>query len=235
LIIYKIFLGHQITQFSHNYLQPAVGRFPHPIRRFSIGPRRRLSHLRVMKKIAYVLTTALLAIGCWSCTNNKAASASPQGDKTAAATTFSPAPASGDLFTATIDGQSYSSKASTGLDNIGSNQIADDKQPYVSFNLADVKSADDSKTTRSFRMVTVNKPATVHLTKEIEIPNYGIQLEYLDGDFSQYMAQDMTLNITEVSAARLKGNFSGKMYANTASSVKKFIMVDAKFDIPIAP
>jgi hypothetical protein len=192
-----------------------------------------------MKKILFTLTAAALSLGWCSCSNNQAASTNAQSDKTSPASSSSPAsadPSSGaPLFTATIDGQTYSSSVSTGLENIALNQLDDNQQPYLVLTLGDVKSQDDQKTTRNFRIVVAKKTGSVHLTRATEIPNYGMSLDYLDGDFSQYRGEDMILNVSELSNSRVKGNFSGKMYNNSPQGLKKSIMVDAKFDLPIAP
>jgi hypothetical protein len=194
-----------------------------------------------MKKLAFiltrqffVLTAAIFAIGFYSCCNNQASSAGAQSDKPASGSAAPTGSSPGELFSATIDGQFYSSGVSTGPENIGLNQVADDKQPYVAVTLGDVKSLDDQKITRGFRMVAAKKTASVHLTQAVEIPNYDIQLDYYDGDFSQFRPEDMQLNITDISDTRVKGNFSGKMYNNSPHGAKKFIMVDGKFDIPVA-
>jgi hypothetical protein len=185
-----------------------------------------------MKKQITILMTAAVAITWCSCNNNQAASA---GAATNQATpgTASTSSSGDDLFSATIDGQAFAGKSSSGLANNGLNQVDDNKEPYVSIDLGDVQSADNQKITREFRIVVAKKTGTVHLTKEVEIPNYGVQLDYFDGDFSQYRAEDMTLNITLITDTRVKGNFSGKMYLNTQKG-KPSIMVDAKFDIPVA-
>jgi hypothetical protein len=193
-----------------------------------------------MKKLVFILTknfiiliAAVLAMGCFSCSNNQASSAGAQGEKPASGSAASTGSSSGELFSATIDGQAYASGVSTAMENIGLNQT-NDNQPYVVVTLGDVKSPDDQKTTRDFRIVSAKKTGSVHLTQAVEIPNYAIQLDYYDGDFSQFRAEDMQLNITDISDTRVKGSFSGKMYNNSPNGAKKFIMVDGKFDIPVA-
>jgi hypothetical protein len=182
-----------------------------------------------MKKLLYILIAAIIAMGGSSCSNNQAGSAGASGSAGTAGTAAS---SSGDLFSATIDGQAYSSSVSSGIENIGLNQT-NDNQPYVVVTLGDVKSLDDQKATRSFRLVAAQKTGSVHLTKEVEIPNYGIQLDYLDGDFSQFREEDMQLTITDISKTHVKGNFSGKMYNNSPNGAKKFIMVEGKFDVSV--
>jgi hypothetical protein len=191
-------------------------------------------HLRVMKKQITILTTAVLAITWCSCNNQAASAGAATGQaSTPASSASSPASSPGDdMFSATIDGQSYAGKVSTASENVGLNQMADDKNPYVVITLGDIESNDDQKVSRSFRLVAAKKTGTVHLTKEVDIPNYGLELDYLDGDFARYRAEDMTLNIVSISDTRIKGNFSGKMFLSVPKG-KPSVMVDAKFDVPV--
>jgi hypothetical protein len=169
-----------------------------------------------------------------SCTNNQAASENNAGAKTADASS------SGNvLFTATIDGQTVTSTVSDQpLQQLNAAFTVPDRDnnPSLLFHLGDVKNADDAKTTRAFNIRAAKKTATVHLPGDSENPYYGITLDYNDGDMSRYLADDVTLTITEISATRVKGSFSGRMRLSddTPRGLKKTVMVDVKFEIPMA-
>ena len=145
------------------------------------------------------------------------------------------APSSGsELFSATIDGQAYSSSVSSGEVNLAVNQVDDAGNAYLVIMLGDVHSTDDPKITRTFRLVVAKKTGSVHLTQAVEIPDYGIDFDYLDGNFSKYRADDVQLSVASVSGTRVQGNFSGRMYVVDNLPGKKTLMVTVHFDVPIA-
>lgn len=190
-----------------------------------------------MKKIFFLATTALIAIAWSSCSNGHIGSpaiASANTDTAARLISFEYS-ANEAWFSATIDGQHYSSSFISGRENVAFNQVDNKNQPYVAFFTGRVPSVDDPAITRNFRLVVEKKIQSIHATAKEEIPDYGIELLYQDSNHVLHQAENIQLHVMVLSDTRVKGSFSGQMnlIENAGNAQKKMIGVEVQFDIPI--
>jgi hypothetical protein len=178
-----------------------------------------------------LLLLALIATAT-ACTNNH-----PATTATAAATAASPATSDdGDApppatVSLTIDGQTVTgTTASHLMNNWGATDIDPDNKPEFRFILADIKDP-DGKPTRTVMFQAPIKVGAHQVDCSGDDHYYGLEITFEDDHSDQYCAEKVTLNVTEVSDTRVKGNFSGN-FNLIGRPRQKTIKADCTFDIP---
>ena len=175
-----------------------------------------------------------LAVAVAACNNSQSAPGAP------AAAAAAPTAASGDSdpavpgpasFSLTMDGTTVTgTSAGRALYNQGTTAIDPNDKPEFRFVLADIKDPDGKPT----RTVTFQSPiatGTHHVDCSGDDHFYGLMINFEGGSFDRYCGDDVTLNVTEVSDTRVKGNFSGK-FTLLGRQEQKTAKVDCTFDIP---
>ena len=177
------------------------------------------------------LLLALLA-ALTACNHHPAASSTTAAAAAPAASSDDPAVPGPVSFSLTIDGTTVTGTTAGFQYNQGTTDIDANNQPEFRFILADIKGPDGKPT----RTVTVQSPIKVvshHVDCSGDDHFYGLMISFEDDNFDQYCGDDATLNITELSNTRVKGNFSGK-FNLIGRPRQKTIKVDCTFDIPRA-
>jgi hypothetical protein len=183
-----------------------------------------------MQKILIILTLFVAANGC---ANNQAVPGTPAAAAAAAASTSDdpavPGPVS---FSLTIDGKTFTgtSAAQFKQQNVALLAIDPDNKPEFRFYLADIK-APDGKATRTVTFQSPVKVTSHRVDCSGDDHYYGLEITFEDDQSDQYCAEDVLLNVTEVTDTRLKGNFSGH-FNLIGRPRQKTIQVDCTFDIP---
>ena len=88
----------------------------------------------------------------------------------------------------------------------------------------------------SFRFSIPDKTGSF-TKKDRDDQPFDITLDFLGGDNSRYGAEDVTVNISSVTASAITGTFSGKFFLSndTPRGTKKDVTVtDGKFEVPFS-
>ena len=181
-----------------------------------------------MQKVLVLL--AILATAN-ACNNNHAASGTPAAAAAASATSSDDGVPGPVMFSLTIDGQTVTgTTAARFQSNQATTAIDENNKPEFRFILADIKDPDGKPT----RTVTYQSPINTG-THQVDCSGddhfYGLEITFENENSDQYCADNVTLNVTEVSDTRVKGNFSGK-FSLIGRPRQKTIKADCTFDIP---
>jgi hypothetical protein len=118
------------------------------------------------------------------------------------------------------------------MNNWGATDIDPDNKPEFRFILADIKDP-DAKPTRTVSVQAPIKVGTHQVDCSGDDHYYGLEITFENDNSDQYCAENVTLNVTEVSDTRVKGNFSGN-FKLIGRPRQKTIKADCSFDIPRA-
>ena len=188
-----------------------------------------------MKHLIFVSTLFIIAT-CTSCNNNNASAA---GNKENAATeNATPSSSSGDaVFSYNLDGTKISGGEvdATQTNNIVMITKNDNGQKF-SFFLGDAYQENSETFAHSLRFTIPGKTGTVTLKQDDD--NGSVELflgNNQDDKYVMYANEDFNVTVTNISATRVSGTFSGKLklLENTGKGKDEFKVTDGKFNIPV--
>jgi hypothetical protein len=188
-----------------------------------------------MKHLFFV-TTLFILVSCTSCNNNNANAA---GNKDDAATGNTTSSASSDnaVFSYNLDGAKISGGE---VDATQTNNIVmitkNDNSEKFSFFLGDAYQENSETFAHSLRFTIPGKTGTVILKPDDD--NGSVEL-FLGNDkddkYVLYGNEGFSITVTNISATRVSGTFSGqlKLVDGTGAGKSELTVTDGKFDIPI--
>jgi hypothetical protein len=193
-----------------------------------------------MKKIklfaGIIIPLSLLLFACNSNKNNTNVGKEITAGNTPATTSSS----SGDLvFSYNLDG----TKISGGdVDALMMSNVAavtqSDNGNKLSFFLNDAYKDNTETFSHSLRFAIPGKTGTAVLTADED--NFSVQLFLASGEEGKYVMyanEGFSVTVTNISATRVSGTFSGKLklFKGTGAGKDEFTITDGKFDIPVRP
>ena len=104
----------------------------------------------------------------------------------------------------------------------------------VSFFLNDAYKENTETVSHSLRFTIPGKTGTVALTADED--NFNVQLFLASGEEGKYVMyanEGFSVTVTNISATRVSGTFSGKLKLFEGAGKAEVIITDGKFDIPI--
>jgi hypothetical protein len=188
-----------------------------------------------MKHLIFV-TTLFILVSCTSCSNNNASAA---GNKENAATVnpTSSASTGNAVFSYNLDGAKISGGE---VDELMMNNAAfitkSDNGDKLSFFLGDAYQKNTETFAHSLRFAIPDKTGAVTLTPDED--NWSVQLflgNNKDDKYVLYANENFSATVTNISATRVSGTFSGqlKLVESTGAGKSELAVTDGKFDIPI--
>ena len=188
-----------------------------------------------MKYLIFLATLFIIA-ACTSCNNSNASSGKNKENITAENTSSSSS--SGDaVFSYNLDGTKISGGEvdATQTNNIVMITKNDNGQKF-SFFLGDTYQDNTETFAHSLHFTIPGKTGTVILKPDDD--NGSVEL-FLGNDkddkYVMYANEDFSVAVTNISATRISGSFSGKLklLESTGSGKDEFTVTDGKFDLPI--
>ena len=182
-----------------------------------------------MKKV-YEIIAVLFAAALLSCGNSSSAN---QANRSESASESS---SSGDVvFSYNLDG----TKISGGdVDAMMMSNVAavtkSDNGNKVSFFLNDAYKDNTETVSHSLRFAIPGKTGTVALTADED--NFNVQLFLASGEEGKYVMyanEGFSVTVTNISATRVSGTFSGKLKLFEGAGKAEVTITDGKFDIPV--
>lgn len=138
-------------------------------------------------------------------------------------------PASGASFSAIVDGTKFSSNSGTDNLNAAFHIKGDDGVVTTFFMLANPENPVQKL---NFELPEKTGATTIRI-----LPKYSFE-GYVTGQMAAYVDDDVTVNVTTYTAARIAGTFSGnykledpKSFPNAKAEIR---ITDGKFDIPFS-
>ena len=170
----------------------------------------------------YMVCTSLWLAGCSGIASSE--SSSPGA---ASSTQASSGSAQGASFSAIVDGTKFS--CSTGTDNLNAAFVVnEDGQKKLFFMLADPDNP--------VQKLNFDLPYKAGATTITILPKYSFE-GYVTKDWTVYVDDGLTVNITTLGATRVSGTFSGNYRlenVNTPNAKVSLQVTDGKFDIPFS-
>jgi hypothetical protein len=183
-----------------------------------------------MSKVFLLLTLLAAATACGNHPATPAATTATIATVATDASSDDPAASGSVRFSLTIDGTTVTGTAAGFQYNQGTTDIDENNQPEFRFILADIKDP-AGKPTRTVMVQSPIKVVSHHTDCSGDDHFYGLMISFEDDNFDQYCGDDATINVTDVTAARVKGNFTGK-FTLIGRPRQKTVQVDCTFDIP---
>ena len=191
-------------------------------------------------KYLFFVTSFFIIVSCTSCGNNNAAKENNTSNITTSSNASTTSSSQGDaIFSYNLDG----TKISGGdVDAIKVSNVAYVTQSgegnNISFFLNDAYKDNTETVSHSLRFAIPGKTGTVALTADED--TFNVQLFLAsgeDGKYVTYANEGFSVTVTNISATRVSGTFSGKLklIENTGAGKDEFTITDGKFDIPVRP
>jgi hypothetical protein len=175
----------------------------------------------------FILAGCMVCTSLWLAGCSGTASSAPAFPRPASSIQASSASSTGASFSAVIDGTKFSS--GTGTDNLNAAFIVnEDGQKKLFFMLADPDNP--------VQKLNFDLPYKAGATTITILPKFSFE-GYVTKDWTVYVDDGLTVNITTLGATRLSGTFSGKYRlenVNTPNAKVSLQVTDGKFDIPFS-
>jgi hypothetical protein len=172
----------------------------------------------------FILIGSMVCSSLWlaGCSNSQASS------QPSSSASPSSASSTGASFSAIVDGTKFSSN--TGTDNLNAAFVVNDNdgQKKLFFMLAD---PDNPVQKLNFDLPNKEGSTTISI-----LPKYSFE-GYVTSNWTVYVDDGLTVNITSLSATRVSGTFSGNYRlenVNTPNAKQTLQVTDGKFDIPFS-